>query len=230
MNNSRYSAAGDSNYHGLHFSYVQRPRDWSSLRLTYTLSKSMNNLGEAFFSSPTDPADINKDWGRSDNDQRHRLVVSASANSPSAPATTFWERLSHDFRVSTMMQYYSSLPFNIVSGVNSLQGTGGRPFADGALSTANFDVRTANFIPRNAGTGSDFFTMSLRVSRAFRIAGNTKIEGLVEVFNLTNRANPLSRNATFGAGAYPSNPLSTFNNVTAVGDPRTLQFGLRLNF
>ena len=55
MNNGQYPAAGDSNYHGLHVSYVQRPRDWSSLRLTYTLSKSMNNLGEAFFSSPTDP-------------------------------------------------------------------------------------------------------------------------------------------------------------------------------
>ena len=72
--------------------------------------------------------------------------------------------------------------------------------------------------------------MSLRVSRAFRVAGNTRVEALLEAFNLTNRANALSRNTTFGSGAYPSNPVSTFNNITAVGDPRTLQFGLRLNF
>ena len=58
-----------------------------------------------------------------------------------------------------MLQYYSSLPFNIVSGVNSLQGTAGRPFADGTVSTPNFDVRAVEFIPRNAGTGSDFFTL-----------------------------------------------------------------------
>ena len=74
-----------------------------------------------------------KDWGRSDNDQRHRLVISASVNSPTDPGTTLWERLSHGFQASTMLQYYSALPFNIVSGVNSLQGTAGRPFADGSV-------------------------------------------------------------------------------------------------
>ncbi len=34
----------------------------------------MNNVGEAFFNAPIDPFDLSKDWGRSDNDQRHRLV------------------------------------------------------------------------------------------------------------------------------------------------------------
>ena len=96
----------------------------------------MNNLGEAFFSSPIDPTDVMKDWGRSDDDQRHRLVISGSVNTPMAPATTAWERLSHGFQVSSMLQDYSALPFNITSGVNSLQGTAGRPFADGAAATA----------------------------------------------------------------------------------------------
>lgn len=31
-------------------------------------------------------------------------------------------------------------------------------------------------------------------------------------------------------GSYPSNPVATFDSVTAVGDARTLQFGLRLSF
>jgi outer membrane receptor protein involved in Fe transport len=230
MNNNRYSPAGSSNYHGLHVTYLQRPSDWSSVRVAYALSKSMNNLGEAFFSSPTDPGNVMKDWGRSDNDQRHRLVVSASVNTPATPGTTAWERISHGFLASTMLQYYSSLPFNIVSGVNSLQGTAGRPFADGTISTANFDVRTAGFIPRNAGTGSDFVSLGVRVSRAFPLPGGGRIEGLVEAFNLTNRANAIARNTTFGPGAYPANPLPSFNTVTAVGDPRTLQFGVRVSF
>ncbi len=230
MNNSQIQGAGDSNYHGLHLTFLQRPRDWSSVRVSYTLSKSMNDLGEAFFSSPTDPGNVMRDWGRSDNDQRHRLVVSASVNSPSTPATTLWEHLSHGFQASTMVQYYSALPFNIVSGVNSLQGTAGRPFADGSVSTANFDVRAVEFIPRNAGTGSGFFSMSLRVSRSFQIGGGRRIEGLVEAFNLTNHVNAITRNTTFGSGSYPSNPLPAFNTVTAVGDPRTLQFGVRMTF
>ena len=229
-NNSQYSGAGASNYHGLHVTYLQRPRDWSSVRVTYTLSKSMNNLGEAFFSSPTDPANVDKDWGRSDNDQRHRLVVSGSVNSPMAPGTTAWERISHGFTLSTMLQYYSSLPFNIVSGVNSLQGTAGRPLADGSVSTPNFDVRQVEFIARNAGTGSDFLTLSLRLSRSFQLPGGSRLEGLVEAFNLTNHTNAITRNTTFGPGAYPSNPVPSFNTVTAVGDPRTVQFGVRVSF
>jgi hypothetical protein len=229
-NNSQYRGAGDSNYHGLHVTYLQRPKDWSVLRVSYTLSKSMNDLGEAFFSSPTDPGNVMKDWGRSDNDQRHRLVVSASVNSPMTPATNGWETLSHGFQASTMLQYYSSLPFNVVSGLNSLQGTAGRPFADESVSTPNFDVQQVEFIPRNAGTGSDFFTLSLRVSRSFRLAGSTRIEGMVEAFNLTDRVNPITRNTTFGPGSYPANPLPSFDTVTAVGDPRTLQFGVRVQF
>ena len=230
MNNGQLRGAGDSNYHGLHVAYLQRLRDWSAVRVSYALSKSMNNLGEAFFNAPTDAGNVMKDWGRSDNDQRHRLVVSASANSPSTPAATVWEHMSHGFQVSTMLQYYSSLPFNIVSGVNSLQGTPGRPFADGSVSTPNFDVRQVEFIPRNAGIGSDFFTLNLRVSRTFRLTGGSRVEGLVEAFNLTDRVNPITRNTTFGAGSYPSNPLPSFNTVTAVGDPRSVQFGVRFLF
>jgi len=229
-NNNDYRGAGSSNYHGLHVTFLQRPSTWSSVRATYTLSKSMNNLGEAFFSAPVDPTDLMKDWGRSDNDQRHRLVISGSVNSPTSPATTPWQHLSHGFQASTMLQYYSSLPFNIVTGVNSLQGTAGRPFADGSVATANFDVRTANMIPRNAAVGNDFFTMSLRVSRAFQLGGGRRIEGLFEAFNLTDRVNPVARNTSFGTGSYPSTPLASFNTMTAVGDPRTLQFGVRLSF
>jgi len=163
-------------------------------------------------------------------DPEHRLVVSASVNTPMAPGQTTWERFSHGFMASTLIQYYSTLPFNIVSGVNSLQGTAGRPFADGSISTANFDVRTADFIPRNAGIGSDFLTVGLRVSRTFRLPGGSRLEGLLEAFNLTNRTNAITRNTTFGPGPYPANPAASFNTVTAVGDPRTLQFGLRLRF
>jgi hypothetical protein len=216
-NNSQYSSVADSNYHGLHVSFVQRPADWASLRVTYTFSKAMNDVGENFFSSAIDPTDIMRDWGRSDDDQRHRLVLNGTVQ-------------THGFQVSSLMQYYSALPFNITSGLTSLQGTSGRPLAGGATAGANFDVRSVSFIPRNAGIGSDFFTVNLRVSRAFRVGRGMRIEGLAEAFNLTDRVNNLTRNTSFGAGAYPTNPLSNFNQVTVVGDPRTFQFGMRLSF
>jgi hypothetical protein len=229
-NNSQYSSVAESTYHGLHLSLVQRPTAWAGVRVTYSLSKSMNNVGEAFFSSPVDPTDIMRDWGRSDDDQRHRLVINGTVNTSMAPATTTWQRISHGFQVSSFLQYYSSLPFNITSGVVNMQGTNSRPLADGATAAPNFDVRAVALIPRNAGIGNDFFTLNLRISRVFRIAGGVRVEGLVEAFNLANRVNALTRNGNFGPGAYPTNPVSTFNQITAVGDPRVLQFGLRMTF
>ena len=217
-NNSQYSPIADSNYHGLHVSFIQRPTAWGYYRVSYTLSKSMNNVGENFFSSPIDPFDLSKDWGRSDDDQRHRFVFTGGVNSSMEPARDAWEVLSHGFQLSSMLQAYSALPFNITSGVTTIQGTAGRPTVNG------------EFIPRNAGVGSDFFSMSLRVSRAFRIGGRVRLEGLAEVFNLTNRTNNLTRNTNFGSGAYPTNPLPSFNQITAVGDSRTWQFALRARF
>ena len=217
-NNSQYSSVGDSNYHGLHVSFTQRPAPWGHYRVSYTLSKSRNNLGEFFFSSPIDPFDLSKDWGRSDDDQRHRLVINGAIETSTAPATTAWEYLTHGFQIGGMLQAYSALPFNITSGVTTIQGTAGRPVVNG------------EFIERNAGIGSDFLSLNLRVSRAIRLNGRVQVEALVEGFNLTNHANVLTRNANFGAGAYPTNPSPTFNQITAVGEPRSLQFGARLRF
>jgi outer membrane receptor protein involved in Fe transport len=59
-NNSQYSSVGKSTYHGLQLSLLQRPARWGEYRVSYTLSKSMNNVGEFFFSSPIDPFDLSK--------------------------------------------------------------------------------------------------------------------------------------------------------------------------
>jgi len=205
-NNNQYSSEARSNYHGVHVSFVQRPAAWGHYRVSYTFSKSMNNVGEFFFSSPVDPTDLSKDWGRSDDDQRHRLAVSGAAMLPLA------------FQLSGALQAYSSLPFNITSGVTTIQGTAGRPIVNG------------RFIERNAGVGSDFFSVSARLSRAFRLAGRFELEGIAEGFNLTNRRNAITRNTNFGPGPYPDRPSASFGQVTSVGDPRTVQLAVRLRF
>lgn len=92
------------------------------------------DVGEAFFSAPIDPTDITRDWGRSDNDQRHRFALNGTINTSMAPADDALARLTHGFQASGMLQYYLSLPFNITSGITSLQGTTGRPLAGGEAS------------------------------------------------------------------------------------------------
>jgi len=205
-NNSQYSSLADSHYDGLHVSFLQRPVRWGSYRLSYTYSKALDNVGEFFFSSPLNMYNIWQDYGRSDDDQRHRLVFDGAID------------LTHGFQFSGMLQYYSTLPLNITTGANTIQGTVARPTINGA------------FISRNAGTGADFFSISARVSRTFAIRERIKLEAIVEAFNALNHRNDLTYNGTFGTGAYPSSPSPAFGQVTAVNDARTMQFALRWRF
>jgi Carboxypeptidase regulatory-like domain/TonB dependent receptor len=217
-NNNQYSSLADSNYNALHAAFVQRPVRWGSYRVSYTYSKSLNNVGEFFFSSPINHYDIWQDYGRSDDDQRHRLVFNGTAKTSADPAKNVWEQLSHGFQLSAMLQYYSALPFNITTGTATIQGTNARPAVNGA------------FISRNAGTGFDFVNLNARLSRTFRLTERVRLEGIVEGFNLLNRVNGVTRNGTFGTGAYPTNPSATFGQTTSAGEPRAMQLALRLTF
>ena len=205
-NNSQYSSLADSHYDGLHVSFMQNPVRWGSYRISYTWSKSLDNVGEFFFSSPLDPFNIWQDYGRSDDDQRHRLVFHGTLNAP------------FGFRLSTMLQYYSALPFNITTGTTTIQGTTARPQVNGA------------YIPRNAGNGFDTFSLNARLSRTFQISKRLRMDAMLESFNALNHVNGVTLNGTFGSGAYPANPSSSFGQVTAVGDPRTAQLAVRMSF
>ena len=204
-NNSQYSPKAESSYDGLHLSFLQRPVRWGHYRVSYTLSKGMSNVGAFFFSSPIDPFDLSKDWGRSDDDARHRLVVNGAVE-------------IKKIQVSGTLQRYSALPLNITSGVTTVQGTAGRPVVNG------------EFIPRNSGIGPDFLNLNLRVSRTFQVSDGVRIQGLVEAFNVTDRVNVVSVNGNFGAGAYPASPSPNFGRPIAVADPRTIQLGARVSW
>ena len=117
-----------------------------------------------------------------------------------------------------MVQAYSALPFNITSGVTTIQGTAGRPIVDGA------------FIPRNAGIGPDFFSSALRLSRAFALGGRTRLEGARRGVQPDQ---PHQRRD--GPGQLRRGRLSGQSDVelrhpTAVGDPASAQFGVRVRF
>ncbi len=162
-------------------------------------------MWESFFSSPIDNQDIWKDYGRSDDDQRHRVVLDASVH-------------NHGFQLSGFLQGYSALPLNITTGSNTLQGTAARPLVNRA------------FISRNAGVGANFVNLSTRLSRTFPLGERVRLEALAEAFNVLNHRNDLTRNGVFGSGAYPFNPSATFGQITAVNDPRVLQFAVKIKY
>jgi hypothetical protein len=231
-----YSSKFDSYYDGLGVSFLQRPVSWGSMRISYTWSKAIDNVGEFFFSSPINNFNLNVDRSRSDDDQRHRVVFNATLNSPASPAHTFAGHLTHGWQLGGILQYYSRLPFNIVTGANTKQATTQRPCTPGFSLTANGGTNPCTealpgaVIGRNAGIGFDFFSLNARLSRTFSLTERVKLEGMAEAFNSLNHRNDMIPNATWGTGTYPTTPNAAFGQATAVGDPRNIQLGARINF
>jgi len=212
-NISRYESSGDSYYNGLIVSFNKRATRWISLRASYTLSKTTDDAGNFFFSTPQNNFNIRDDMGLSDNDQRHRLVVSGTLTAPAEVTKQGWRRVLKDFELSYIFTYASRLPFNILLG------------SDRNFDTNNNDRPVG--VGRNTGRGFDYASMDMRLSRRFQFSERVSLDVLAEGFNLFNRANYGVPNNTFGSGAIP---LPTFGQPTLAFDPRQFQFGLKLNF
>jgi hypothetical protein len=182
------------------------------MRLSYTLSKTIDDAGNFFFSSVQDNFNIRGDRGRSDNDQRHRLVLSGTLDGPQDKANGAGRWL-RGFQFGYIFTAASRLPFNVLLGTDR-----------------NFDSNNNDRpvgVGRNTGRGFDFASLDLRVSRRFRLTERVGLQLLAEGFNVLNRSNFGVPNNTFGSGV---NPLSTFGRPTSAFDPRQFQFGMKVSF
>jgi carboxypeptidase family protein len=218
-NISQYDAIGDSWFNGLTASLETRRAPWGWVRVSYTLSKAEDDAGNAFFQTPQTQNDLLADKGPSDNDQRHRLVVSGTFGDGTSDRV---RRALAGFRFGWVYSYASALPFNIVTGADNNNDTtvNDRPAGVGRNS-----ARIACFdnIADSCGTAS----FDVRLSRHIGIGRSRGVELMLEAFNLFNRDNVVNVNNTIGNGPTPS---ATFRQVTAVGDMRQLQLGARWTF
>jgi hypothetical protein len=212
-NIGRFEGSGNSEYNGLVFSLNKRQGKWGSARVSYTYSRAFDDSGNFFFSTPQDNFDRAAEWGRSDNDQRHRLTLNGTVKLPPAGNGSFLKRLYGDFQLGWIFTYASRLPFNIVTG------------SDRNGDTTNND-RPAG-VGRNTGRGFDYASLDLRLSRTFSFSDKIRLELLVEGFNILNRSNFSVPNNTFGTGL---SPLPAFGRPIAAFDPRQVQVGFRLDF
>lgn len=212
-NIARYESSGDSTYDALVMTFNKRASSWTNLRVSYTLSKSIDTAGNFFFSSPQNNFDLSDELGPSDNDQRHRLTVNGTLEAPGSGDAEGLRRALKGFQLSYIFTYGSVLPFNILTG------------NDRNLDT-NFNDRPVG-VGRNAGRGFANLTLDLRLSRTFPLTERIRLEAIAEGFNILNRANFQIPNNVFGPG---QTPLPTFGRPTAASDPRQIQFGLRVNF
>jgi hypothetical protein len=146
---------------------------------TAMLFKRDTGQGEAGYGAQQmNPFDINADWARSSDFQRHTLRAHGLWSMP-------WR-----FTVSGSFAYGSGTYSTLTSGVDPL-GTGvTRMRRDGTV------------IARNGFRSDPFQALDLRLSRDFSVAGRTRVTLIGEVFNLYNYArysyNLIEPSALFG--------------------------------
>ena len=210
-NISQYQSVGDSWFNGLTLSLGTRPAAWGGARVSYTLSRALDDAGNAFFQTPQDNFNILDDKGPSDNDQRHRLVVSGTVGGE--PKESAVSRALAGVQIGYVFSFATGVPFNPVTGNDRNNDTtvNDRPIGVGRNSA------------RQPATSS----LDLRVSRSFALGGRRRLEAMIEAFNLLNHVNILNVNNTFGPGATPN---ATYGQPTVAGDPRQLQLGVRWSF
>jgi hypothetical protein len=212
-NISRFESSGNSWYDGMVVSFNKRAARWANIRASYTFSKTIDDAGNFFFSTPQNNFNVRDDRGLSDNDQRHRLVVSGSLEAPQSGKANGWQRVLQGFQLGYIFTYASRLPFNVLLG-----------------NDRNFDTNNNDRpigLGRNTGRGFDYASLDLRVSRKIRLSERIDLQLLAEGFNMLNRANFGVPNNTFGTS---STPLPAFGQPTAAFDPRQFQFGMKLSF
>jgi hypothetical protein len=208
-NIGRFESSGTSNYDGMVVAFNKRAAHWANVRVSYTLSKTIDDAGNFFFSTVQNNIDIRDDRGLSDNDQRHRLVVSGSIEAPQEGKSEGFQRALRGFQFGYIFTYASRLPFNVLLGQDR-----------------NFDSNNNDRpigVGRNTGRGFDYASLDLRVSRRFKLSERVDLQLLAEGFNVLNRANLAVPINTLSAGARFGLPTQAF-------DPRQFQFGMKFGF
>ena len=201
---------GESKYDALQFNLNHSFDGKGQVLLSYTWSHSQNNFEpDATGGDPNDVNQLGAEWANSLLNQPNRVVLSG------------WYLLPLNITGGGTFTYASGRPYNIVTGVDN-NGDGGsadRPVIDGVV------------VGRNTGQGSDIIDLSLFLGYEFPLGDALRIGLRAECLNVTNHANIVGRNGTWGNNA-DGTPLPTFGQalggISNVDPGRQFQFLIRV--
>jgi hypothetical protein len=203
-------STGKSKYWGLTFGINKRFSNSLGFQGYYTYSKDRSdddNERDPFNLSYAKASDLGPEYGYSNRDQTHRFNTWLVWNAP------------FGIEVNSRFSYRSHQPKSITAtgaDANTPLDRCSAHAADGSC-TATSVVTERNLGRKN----NQYSSLDLRISKEFKIA-ELAIEPSVEVFNLFNSNNFLSPEVT--------NLVFNFDGTirSGNGDPRQVQFGLRM--
>jgi hypothetical protein len=235
-----FESTASSVYNGLTLSVRRQMTSGLYFRLGYTFAHAIDTGADALVAGR--PAivqntySLNAERASSVTDQRHRLVFSWVAEPrPFDRAHALLSALFNDWKLSGVVTAGSGRPFDArVSG-------------DPNRDNNDYNDRLPGY-SRNAFLGPDYTTTDMRLSRRLFLHERTKLELMVESFNLLNRDN---RRLIVSDDGFQSNAVgfvpfqhehrgtyypgfyrkpTNFLQATEAYAPRQLQMALRLTF
>ena len=243
-----------SNYNGMQLTLSKRYSRGFQIASTYTLSKVVGDFagerqltgGEIIpYFMYQDPAIM---WGPLDQDHRHRFTTSWVWDLPGQQFSGPLRWALGGWQWSGVMQYQTGRPFTVTSGTdNSLDGIGNdRAKLTGAdysavpttacsncvwyfnpAAFATNDLGTFGNVGKGAYYGPSLHVWDMGVSKNFHFTSTSYVQVRVELFNVFNQVN-------FDIPNTAVNNQATLGRITRTdpgsGDPRILQFGLKVVF
>lgn len=212
-----YTNEGHSKYKALVMSLNGTIKGGHLLTASVTVASKKNIMDD--FSPefpagyPSDPSNIENEYGRGRGDERWRIVMSGVF------------RLPWSITVAPVAEYGSGQPWNRRLGYD-YNGDG-----------KNSD--RLSWVKRNNESGPPFRQMNLRVAKAFKLSGAGRLELIAEGFNIFNTTNYDVNSVQQGeylsgptvlnpAAPYVKNPA--YGTYTSTFKGREIQLGLRFMF
>jgi hypothetical protein len=248
----------NSNYHSLQVSGQQRLTGSSQLNLAYTFSKNLTDSQNDRSAAPQDTYNTKAEYARAALDRRHVLSINYIYELPFfSKQNDLVGKLLGGWQASGIITYNSGLPFTVVTSNFDPAGSGiinanptARPILlcdpnENAPHTATQWFNTACFQPNPANTadtaalgfqnvfgntprgiveGPPTHRVDFTMSKNIRFTESSRLQLRAEVFNIFNHTNYRgfqSLNITGG---------TNFGRINSVRDPRTMQFGAKLEF
>lgn len=237
--------SGEANYKGLDLSFEKRLSQGYSYRTSYTLGNARDQAPEHLNASSgraQNSRDLSSWEGPSDFDIRHRFVGNFIAELPFGAGKPYVQdgigsHILGGWLVSGIFSARTGRAFTVTQGNNNVGADQtGQPNVTGdphGPETVEqwFNVAAFTQVPsgmfgnagRNSLRGPGWMTFDMSVQRRIDVTGRVNATLRWDVFNLFDRANfglPDSNVASATAGVISS----------IAGDPRVMQFSLRLAF
>jgi hypothetical protein len=253
-NVNQITSGGNANYNALWVTATKRLSSGLQFDANYQWSKSLDynslNTQGLVIEDSTNPR---RDYGPSDFDARHRVVVSLLYELP-----LHGNRVVSGWQLSTINQWQTGNPLNIItSGLSGLTGTGNlRPDVTGVIHTTGnptqwfadksycatatcagtelFRAPLAGGIHfgdlgRNAVYGPGFANTDFSIRKTTKITERVSHEFRFEAFDLFNHPNFGQPGRTVGTSSFGVITSTRFPTGDS-GSSRQLQFAMKLVF